>query len=213
MSDQNMRDFYYAMEEVNQRTNRMKKTQVETWKHLRQRWIKHYGEIPEALIRQRTELLIAIRYTECFQTYYWIEWLVLRGGYYQALRELRSILESVIQAYCIDKEYQDIGIHEKLDALKEMIRAKQGYGGRLIKRASPPEQKDIMKLYQKLSSFVHSSVDYFHRLLGTQDSDGKIVELTIPKFDAELFEKCCDLSKQVMEHIININRALIKILH
>ncbi len=202
-------EFRSAMETVMKETTKNEGNLVKTWVNLRKSWMKHYRQIPEKMIRNRTNLLMAVRFTECYQSLVWIEWLALRGGYYQVCRELRSILEGVLQAFYIDMIYRDLNIHGKLAVLKEMTLERSNFGGKLIGKAKPPETQAIQELYKKLSDFVHTSVNFLSEVLGQSDSDSRIVNLVAPKYDSKLFKICCSFSERVMHHITSINQALI----
>jgi hypothetical protein len=90
--------FLSMAKKVHQKTIREKGSRNNLWFDLREKWINHYKEIPPEVIEQRTRLLMAVSYTECFQSLFWIENLVKQGAYNQAIRDLRTMLESVIQA-------------------------------------------------------------------------------------------------------------------
>ncbi|MFW9890366.1 MAG: hypothetical protein ACFFER_19475 [Candidatus Thorarchaeota archaeon] len=180
------------------------------WGTIRQLWSSHYSQIPDDLINQRTRLLIAVRYTECLQSILWIEWLVMHGGYHQAIRELRSILESIVQAYYVDKNYRDIDVKGKLAVLKEMNLSRSDFGKKLIEKANPPSSHKTRKLYDELSKFVHTSVEHLDEILSEPDSDQRIVELTTPQYDRKLLQKCYKLTEQVVKHVIAMNQDLIE---
>jgi hypothetical protein len=210
MKDKYYTSFLSTTEDVYQETIRNESERTNLWSKLREMWIEHYFEIPEELIEQRTNLLIAVSYTETFQSLLWIEHLVNRGGYKQAIRDLRTALESVIQAYYIDKHYRNLEFQGKLAVLNEMALHHTNHGRKLIKKANPPKQKQLKDLYGELSGFIHTSVEYFHKILSSHDSERSISELLHPKYDAESFNQCCILSKKVIQHIININKQLVK---
>ena len=211
--DSNLLLFESATSQVAEVTCNTSSSYVDTWQRLREQWLEHYSnDIPNELIQKRNQLLIAVRFTECFQTLCWIESLALGGGYYLAIRELRCLLESIVQAYYIDIKYPDIDVSGKLAVLNEMmdVGRNASFGTGLIKRASPPDQAKIIDLYRKLCKFVHPTVAQMEQILGSPESDRRIVELLKPTYDHELFEQCCQFSKQVVLHVIDINRDFIE---
>ncbi len=155
---------------------------------------------------------MAVRFTECFQTLRWIELLALGGGYYLAIRELRSMLEGVIQAYYIDCKYPALDVIGKLAVLNELIDVgqRQSHGRGLINIATPPEKNEISDLYGKLCQYVHPTVAQMEAILGSPESDREIIRLMSPNYNQELFEQCCELSGQVVSHILNINRDFVQ---
>jgi hypothetical protein len=180
-----MRDWYSqvfleSMHKVSNESSDKNDTIELRWKEIREFWTDHYAKIPDELIRQRTRLLMAIRYTECLQSIFWIEWLSMRGGYYQAIRELKSILESTIQAYYVDKEYQEIDVEGKLAVIREMTSSGSHYGNKLIDKARLSHIENIKILYKQLSQYVHPTTESLHRILSAPDVDTRIVNLTVP---------------------------------
>lgn len=202
-------EFIEKMKVIREITIQERSESTSTWERLRNEWIAHYDTIPIELIRQRERLLMAVRFTEAFQGLLWIEFLSLSGGYFQALRELRNMLESTVQAYYVDSEYPELDVEGKLAVLKEMARCRNHYGGRLIQKAKPPRKREIKALYSELSEYVHPSYDSIYEILSSHDSDGRIMELMRPSYDSELFLKCMNLTEKVTRLIISLNQELI----
>lgn len=78
-------------------------------------------------------------------------------AYYSIFRQLRFMLESVLQAYYIDKEYPEVNLQGKLSILKQMKRDKKAIGKPLLEMTnlnSHVKQK-INGLYKELSDAVH----------------------------------------------------------
>jgi hypothetical protein len=213
MADDYFQLFLSTASQVNKETIQECENRINTWVNLRKQWINHYkDEIPLLLKEKRNELLMAVRFTECYQTISWIEFLALSGGYYIAIRELRSILEAIIQAFYIDMKYPKISIEGKLAILMEFLDVgrRESFGRALIKRANPPNSQNIQALYGQLCEFVHPSLEQVTRILGSPDSDKKIIELMAPIFDKQLFEQCCQFSEEVIMHVIKINDSFVK---
>jgi hypothetical protein len=213
----NLTIFSPIVNQVTRETCDKNRDDADTWRQLRTQWADHYkNEIPDELLERRNQLLMAVRFTECFQTLFWIESLALGGGYYLAIRELRSMLEGVIQAYYIDIKYPDVDVAGKLAVLNEMIDVggKVSHGIGLLKTALPSRRNnkpwermrnDIFNLYRELCSFVHPNVTQMERILGSSESDKKIIELMRPVYDQDLFKQCCQFSKRVFSRIIDID--------
>jgi len=218
----NLKIFNSIANQVTKETRDKNRDDADTWRQLRKQWADHYrNEVPDELIERRNQLLMAVRFTECFQTLFWIESLALGGGYYLSIRELRSMLEGVIQAYYIDIKYPDIDVAGKLAVLNEMIDVggNVSHGVGLLKTALPPRsddkiwermRNDIFSLYRELCSFVHPNVTQMKRILGSSESDRKIIELMEPVYDQELFKQCCQFIKRVFSHIIDIDRDFVQ---
>lgn len=202
-------EFIKKMEEIRQKTIQEQGESTRTWEKLRDEWIAHYESIPMELIRQRENLLMAVRFTEAFQGLLWVQFLCSLGGYFPALRELRNMLESTVQAYYVDSEYLELDVGGKLAVLKEMTKCRNHYGGRLVEKAQPPHKGEIKVLYGVLSEYAHPSYDSIYEILSSHDSDDRIVELMQPGYDSDLFAKCKDLTEKVIRIIISLNQELI----
>ncbi|MFC1819486.1 hypothetical protein ACFLZG_00170 [Thermodesulfobacteriota bacterium] len=213
MADDYFQLFLSTATQVKEETIQECENRINTWVNLREKWRNHYNdEIPLLLKEKRNELLMAVRFTECYQTISWIEFLALSVGYYIAIRELRSILEAIIQAYYIDMKYPKISIEGKLAILKEFLDVgrRESFGRALINRANPPNNHNIQALYGQLCEFVHPSLEQVTRILESPDSDRRIVELMAPIFDKQLFEQCCHYSEEVISHVIKINDNFVR---
>ncbi|MGQ4894449.1 MAG: hypothetical protein ACP6IQ_07510 [Candidatus Njordarchaeia archaeon] len=65
--------------------------------------------------------------------------LINMTAYHQAIREMRYILESFIQAYYLDDNHPDIGIKCKVEIIKEAER--ELYGVKLIDKLQVKRKK------------------------------------------------------------------------
>ena len=90
--------------------------------------------------------------------------------YHQAIREMRFLLESWLQAYYIDREYPKNTKEEKIKLLEENERQEDGrwYGSHLFSIALTGKLKKKVKYlyFGKLSKFVHSSSEELKRIEG-----------------------------------------------
>lgn len=207
--DPHYSEFVEEMKKIRRITYQENRKAANVWKELREDWFEHYETIPEEVMRQKNQLLMAVRFTEAFQGLLWIEFLSVSGGYFQALRELRNIIESVVQAYYVDSEYPRLDVDGKLAVLREMRKSRSHYGGRLIDKANPPGKREIKGLYGELSEYVHPTYESIHEVLSSPDSDELIVELLQPEYSAQLFAKCCDLTSRVLKAVISLNQDLV----
>jgi hypothetical protein len=74
----NLKIFSSIVNRVIKETRDKNSDDANTWIQLRTQWAEHYrNEIPNELIERRNQLLMAVRFTECFQTLFWIESLGL----------------------------------------------------------------------------------------------------------------------------------------
>ena len=125
-----------------------------------------------------------------------LHFLIVASLYPQSIRELRYILESVIQAYYIDMEHPDAGIMCKLEVLKEI---EMMVGGRLIEATNLGEKKKIHKLYKDLSRYTHSSHEKLEPAIER--------ELTLNIFfgyNDRMFKEATALTKRTVDTILFI---------
>lgn len=85
-----------------------------------------------------------------------LHFMIMATMYPQSIRELRYMLESIIQAYYIDTNHPNTDISFKLEILKEIHKIS---GSRLIKLTDLKNQRRLIKIYGKLSSYIHSSYE------------------------------------------------------
>ena len=83
--------------------------------------------------------------------------LYMTCSYYSISRQLRFMLESVIQSYYIDTEYPKIGMLGKLSVLKQMKRDRKAIGRPLVNMTNlgSDVKEKIISLYRELSDVVH----------------------------------------------------------
>ena len=107
--------------------------------------------------------LIYSCFMELFRKSGHILFLSINGLYKNAFHEIRYVLESVLQAYYIDKGHPKADIMAKIEVLKEIEDMPEFNCGRLIANKIKidlpyaPHRKVLKKEYQKLSKLIHPS--------------------------------------------------------
>lgn len=93
------------------------------------------------------------RYVELQAAMWWAANGIFSGVYDSAVRDMRYVLESMIEACYIDKSYIGKPFNDRLVALRK----NKLIGGGLIRRCGLPEEieKSAIELYGQLSGFVH----------------------------------------------------------
>ncbi|MCP8305342.1 MAG: hypothetical protein H3Z50_07770 [archaeon] len=120
--------------------------------------------------------------------------LILLGAYDASSRELRFILESMLNAYNLDKEHPETELKCKLEIIKATER--RVYGGRLIEKSGLPKGKKdrFNNLYKNLCGYIHVSHKY----------DEMKENKYIPEFDKDLFGESLNLVKEVFDACLYI---------
>jgi len=160
-------------------------------------WIDMIKPILKATSREeQLNSMLMARLLELNNELLWIlSNIIYHGAYHQVIRELRFVLDSMMQAYYLDTEHPDVDILCKLEIIKEI--EKWAYGARLIERL-PLQHKDrIGQLYSSLSKYSHSS----YKEMEISIRRGKVGFRVTPSFDEELFSLCESLTHQVMDAI------------
>lgn len=129
-----------------------------------------------------------------------IHFQLLSGLYHQSIRELRYLLESIIQAYCIDRNYPNSNISDKLNFLNEIDKIT---GSRLIKKSGLKHGRDLKRIYFKLSKHIHST----HEKLMPVYENSEFHENISYKFNSRMFEKCKSFNDITMDAIYFITLA------
>jgi len=153
-------------------------------------WIDLFEWFDISLNSNQFGLILFNRMIELQKHLLWICKCVHSGAYHTAIRELRFILESVVQAYYMDKGHPDSNLECKIEIIKEIERL---VGGTLIDRTDLKNKDKLKKLYQKLCKYIHSSYEELQEI-----SHSKITFT----YDKELFDKCYTFTNKVMDAII-----------
>lgn len=120
-----------------------------------------------------------------YHEFRWIRDCISQNAYHQAIRELRFILDSMVQAYYIDKEHPSTKMQCKLEIVKELDRH---YRGQLIEPTGLEHKETLKELYGELSGYVHSS---YKELSALQSRSPRELESLKFEQDPEM-EKICE---------------------
>jgi len=169
------------------------------------RWFDSYTTFTDMLLtfrdigyyqRQRNVLdnsIVFGRFVELHKNLPWVFICVLSGNYHSAIRELRYILDSFLQAYYLDQEHPTAGVPCKLEVLREIERKR--FGSRLIERIGVQEKGEMKELYKELSQFVHASYEEMKTVL----DERTIFDRVTYDFVQTSFDRCIDLTARVLD--------------
>lgn len=142
-------------------------------------------ELPQLFLRRSGEL---------FKNLIWIQECVMSGAYHQAIRELRYILETMIQSYYLDTNHPHASGECKLEILKALESFKSYVTGTiLIEQTDLDNKKKLKKLYKNLSGYVHPSPAEMQS------------QSAYTSFNEDLFDLCKEFSDEVMDAIYKIS--------
>jgi hypothetical protein len=79
---------------------------------------------------EQVESLTFFRLLSFYRQIFWIEECIKGNAYHQAIRELRFMLDSLVQAYYVDKRHPTAKMQCKLEIVKELENLL--YGSRMI---------------------------------------------------------------------------------
>lgn len=144
---------------------------------------------------QKRTFLLLYRFLGLKKHLIWICKCVHSGAYHTALRELRFVFESFLQAYYVDKEHPDSSIMCKLEIVKEIDKL---IGNKLIDNTDLQNKEKLKKRYSDLCAFVHSS----YQELESPINKGKIGPTITFIYDEELFDKCYVFTNGIMDAVI-----------
>lgn len=162
-------------------------------------WVDLFKWLDGLIKEQRHISLFLYRFLELNRQLLWICKCVHSGTYHTAIRELRFVFESFIQAYCIDKEYPESEMGYKLEIIKKFDKPPYELSGsKLINRTNLENKDELKKLYSELSDYTHSS----YESLKSPIKEGKVDASIIFTYDKELFDKCYIFTNKVMDAII-----------
>ena len=191
-------DWYSGMVRETVTNNQNLLDQLET---IPQKILGHIGQLDDKLYQRTPNLLLAMRLTECIRIFDWIKVCLLCGAYESIYRELRFMLESMIQAFHIDMNHFDSPLETKLEVFKALCTRRDFQGSRLINDTDNlPNKKDLRTMFGDLSSYVHPSYKAWKPYL-----DLELSELLENIYNEELAQDCVEKSLQVCELVIVIN--------
>jgi hypothetical protein len=134
----------------------------------------------------------------------WILKCISQNAYHQAIREMRFVLDSMVQAYYIDKEHLGTKRSCKLEIVRELDRFRQG---QFISQTDlKKEDRSLLKvLYTELCQYVHPS---FKEITDLQArSEGELRSLKFEQ-DPRMKELCSDLLNRTMDAVFYVALSL-----
>ncbi|MHA1651701.1 MAG: hypothetical protein ACTSYB_16030 [Candidatus Helarchaeota archaeon] len=184
------------LRKVEEETTKKTGDKIYTWS----RWYNNLRQL-DSILRsffkeESGDSLLYYRFYESINKQFWlVQFNTLTGAYRNAIRDLRFILESLIQGYYIDKEHPEVSIKCKIEIVKEL--QKFLFGGRLIDRTDLQNKQALKNLYSDLSKFVHGSWEELKPIIG----EWKIWVAGFHAFDMDLFNKCVEFTNRVMDAV------------
>lgn len=190
-------------EEIRNETREKVGDRITAWNEHYNNWIDLLGPVILDTTKEESEnSMVILRFIQLNKEIPWLLKNTIEGDYHQVIRELRFILDSIMQAYYLDVEHWESDIDCKLEIVKEI--EKDAYGSRLIDKLSINHKEKIKELYSTLSKYNHSSYKELESIL----RGGKINLLMSSSFDEALFTHCEVLTHKVMDvvYVIILNR-------
>jgi hypothetical protein len=169
---------------------------VEHWSIWAKLWHWLYEMPPEKFFYSS---LFHLRFLEIGKLLNWLLFTILSGEYRSSIREMRFFLESIIQAYYLDKKYPNSMLDCKINLLKELSDQKL-YGTRLIDQTDLKEKQIFKNLYTKLSKFVHSTPEEFKDIEeAILEENERFRQRLFFYFDEKLFTQSIEFLNEFMD--------------
>lgn len=167
-----------------------------TWSEHYNNWIDFVQPVLKNIsTNERNNSMTLFRLVEMGNIILWVWFSVIWGRYHPAIRELRYLYESFLQAYYLDTEHTTSDIFCKLEILKEIDR--ELIGSRLIDRLSLKQKDKLKKLYQELSNYIHSSYEELKPVI----IEGEVASRFTFAFDQDLFDKSEEFTNRVADAV------------
>jgi len=184
--------------DVRKETEQNQKEKVSIWAEYFSNWIDIWRYFDNCLGREKLlNSCLGFRLFQLNKELIWL-WLECTSGIYDsAIRNLRYILESFLQAYYVDKEHPNANMECKLEILKEIDKL---VGRRLIENLEldGKYKKQIRFLYDDLCKFAHPSFKEWQKII----EEGKINSKVTFRYDKDSFEECIKFTDRVMDIIV-----------
>lgn len=169
----------------------------------------HINKLDTQLHDNKRNFMLAIRLVECFRILEWIKVCLYCGSYHAVYKELRYLIDSMIQAYYIDTNLPSASLKTKFEAFKLFEKAKRFdfIGQNLInKLENIPNQDKLREIYKELSNYVHpsykQSLDFMEKASEKEPWDRMKENI----FNEELLKKCVLKSKEVIKCFLDIDK-------
>jgi hypothetical protein len=145
-----------------------------------------------------------------------IEYRILERAcaYYSICRQLRFMLESMLQAYYVDAEYSELDLQGKISVLKQMKKDKRSIGRPLLDMISIDKRIElwsmkkrvnitgrIENLYKELSDSVHPDYSDFLPFLTESGDHFEWISRFMLVPNPKLSDYCSEKLNQVMDMI------------
>jgi hypothetical protein len=178
---------------IEEETINKMKNKLFTWSEHITDWIMQCFEINEKF--STSHLFVTRSNDDFIKIFLWIQNCVVSGAYHTAIRELRYLLEMMIQAYFLDSKHPKATIETKIEILKALENLDRPItGGNFIDKTDLDNKKKLKELYKELSGYIHPSAIEIQ-------SQSQLYGIG---FDEELFNLCVELSNEVMTAINEI---------
>lgn len=170
--------------------------QLRVWEEHFKNWVS----ITQPIIKlvpssKKLKSLVFLRFFDVCHNVIWVGVCVFFGRYHSAVRELRYVLESMIQAYYVDCEHPEADLACKLEVVKEIDQ--EAFSCR-VDGMEIPRKQEIKQLYHDLSIYVHSSYEELAPSI-KRFSDASFSRQLLGQFDRNMFNKSVEATNRVMD--------------
>ncbi len=150
-----------------------------------------------------THSLTFFRAISLYRELQWIADCISQNAYHQSIREMRFVLDSMVQAYYIDERHRDSQMPCKLEIVKEI--EEWGFGRRLIDKTNLCHKSDLKNLYGELSAYSHSTCK---ELVSSRSRKAKeIASLTFEE-DIEMKNLCIEFLNRMLDAVLFVTLSL-----
>jgi len=146
--------------------------------------------------------LTFFRLISYYKQFKWIGDCISQNAYHQVIRELRFILDSIIQAYYVDKRHPASDMQCKLEIVKEI---EYLYGSDLIDKTDLSHKHHLKKLYGELCKYVHSS---YKELLSSRPKDPKKIAGLEFEPDPDMMKLCLSFVNRTIDVVFFVVLSL-----
>lgn len=171
--------------------------------------LEKYTKIEDKISKNIDRSFLVFRITEFHRTFTWLQTCLLLASYNTVFRELRFMIDAMVQAFYIDHNHPNASVETKFEILKALGNYGHFIGGSLINKTKLPKglRKKLRNLYGTLSNYVHPSYNESKDIINIQDNKDKFTRedlirlLRKKRFDSELLNFCIEKCKDVMNAI------------
>lgn len=197
--------YFQQYKEIIKKTLNQSEYPLEEIDRIAQDLRNHINQLDQRIIDRRNDLLIALRFVETFRILDWIKICILCGAYQTVFKELRFLLDSVMQAYYIDYNHHEASLKARFEVYKALENWGGFIGTKLFSKVKGIHFREELNLhYRELSNYVHPSTEESLTFIDA-NTPNFVDSLKKNTYNEDLIKKCIEEVHKTKNLLIQID--------